>query len=103
MSLAFSGTGKARPMLKITSLEPAAGGVLLKLEGRLVGPWVPILRQVAENELSRDRGVAFDVSELSFVDRTGEELLRELIGRRVRLERPSGFVRELLSPNGGPR
>jgi hypothetical protein len=90
-------------MLKITSLEPAPDRVLLKLEGRLVGPWVAILRQVAETELARDLGVAFDVSELSFVDREGEGLLRELIGRRVRLERPSGFVRELLNSNGGPR
>ena len=90
-------------MLKITKLEPAADGAILKLEGRLVGPWVAELRKIAEAELEQDRPLAFEVSEVSFVDRGGEELLRELVARRVRLDGPTGFVRELLRANGGPR
>ena len=83
-------------MLKITRQEPGAETATWKLEGRLVGPWVSELRQVAESALTDSRGLVFDVSDVSFVDRKGEELLRELVGRRVRLERPSGFIRELL-------
>ena len=90
-------------MLKITKLEAAQDGAVLKLEGRLVGPWVGQLREIAEAELAQDRPVAFEVSQLSFVDRLGEELLRELVRRRVRLEGPTGFVRELLKANGGAR
>jgi len=90
-------------MLKITKLEPVRDGSVLKLEGRLVGPWVAQLREVAEAELAQDRPLAFEVSEVSFVDRPGEELLREFVARRVRLEGPSGFVRELLRGNGGAR
>ncbi|HYV42375.1 MAG TPA: hypothetical protein VEO02_11355 [Thermoanaerobaculia bacterium] len=88
-------------MLKISKQEPVSQMVSWKLEGRLVGPWVGELRQLAEAALAETGGLTLDVSEVSFVDRQGEDLLRELIARRVRLERPSGFLRELL--NGGQR
>ncbi len=87
-------------MLKITR-EPGVESATLRLEGRLVGPWVAELRQVAETALNDSRRLVFDVSNVSFVDRKGEELLRELVARQVRLERPSGFIRELLK--GGPK
>jgi len=82
-------------MLRITRLE-SDGQLTWKLEGRLVGPWVDELRTVAEAALAESPTPAFDVAAVSFVDRKGEELLRELVRRRVRLEDPSGFVRELL-------
>ena len=88
-------------MLKISPIDTANGGAVWKLEGRLVGPWVAELRSLAETALAGSPGLALDISGVSFVDRKGEELLRELAVRRVRLEHPSGFLRELL--NGGPR
>ena len=88
-------------MLKISRTETPLEGAAWKLEGRLVGPWVTELRRVAETSLAGSPGLALDLSGVSFVDRKGEELLRELAARRVRLERPSGFLRELL--NGGQR
>ena len=88
-------------MLKISRPEPEDQATSWKLEGRLVGPWVGELRRLAETALADSRGLVLDVSDVSFVDRQGEDLLRELIARRVRLERPSGFLRELL--NGGRR
>ena len=90
-------------MLKITRLEPAEKGAVLKLEGRLVGPWVGQLREIADAELAVERSLTFEVSGVSFVDRGGEVLLRELVSRRVRLDGPTGFVRELLKGNGGSR
>ena len=88
-------------MLKISRLEPESQTVSWKLEGRLVGPWVAELKRLADTALAESRGLVLDVSDVSFVDRKGEDLLRELIARQVRLERPSGFLRELL--NGGQR
>jgi len=88
-------------MLKISRSEPETQTVSWKLEGRLVGPWVAELRRLAETTLAESRGLVLDVSDVSFVDREGEDLLRDLITRNVRLEHPSGFVRELL--NGGQR
>jgi hypothetical protein len=88
-------------MLKITRQEPESRSASWKLEGRLVGPWVAELRQVADAALSESDGLTLDVSHVSFVDREGKDLLRELIARRVRLEHPSAFLRELL--NGGQR
>ncbi|HKA36607.1 MAG TPA: hypothetical protein VKH43_07280 [Thermoanaerobaculia bacterium] len=90
-------------MLKITRLESPGTVAVLKLEGRLVGPWVGALREIAEAELALQRPLAFEVSGVSFVDRRGEILLRELVSRQVRLDGPSGFVRELLQSNGGSR
>ena len=88
-------------MLKISRTESTGEGAIWKLEGRLVGPWVTELRRVAETALDRSPGLSLDISGVSFVDRQGEELLRELAARRVRLEHASGFLRELL--NGGQR
>jgi hypothetical protein len=88
-------------VLKITRLKPGSSSHSWKLEGRLVGPWVAELRQLAETELAGSGGLSLDVSDLSFADRGGEALLRELVSRRVRLERPSGFLRELLDGERG--
>ncbi|HLN58550.1 MAG TPA: hypothetical protein VK416_08300 [Thermoanaerobaculia bacterium] len=88
-------------MLKISRPEPESQSASWKLEGRLVGPWVAELRQVADAALSESDGLTLDVSEVSFVDREGKDLLHELIARRVRLVHPSAFLRELL--NGGQR
>ena len=90
-------------MLKITRLDAAGEEAVFKLEGRLVGPWVAELRGIAQTELAQDRRLALDVSALSFLDRKGEELLRELVHRRVRLESPTGFIQELLKGTGGSR
>lgn len=90
-------------MLKITRLNTTAREAVFKLEGRLVGPWVAELREIAQGELAEHRRLALDVSALSFLDRRGEELLRELVHQRVRLESPTGFVKELLKGNGGSR
>ncbi len=88
-------------MLKISRLEAESQNGSWKLEGKLVGPWVAELRQVTDTALAESARLTLDVSDVSFVDREGEDLLRELITRNVRLEHPSGFLRELL--NGGQR
>jgi hypothetical protein len=88
-------------MLKISRTEPTNEGVMWKLEGRLVGPWVEELRRLAEESLAGSPGLALDISGVSFVDRKGEELLRELASREVRLEHASGFLSELLDGGRG--
>jgi ABC-type transporter Mla MlaB component len=68
----------------------------LRLEGKLLGPWVTELaRSCNELECSPDC-LRLDFSAVSFVDEAGVALLRELISRGAKLAAYSGLVAELL-------
>ena len=81
-------------MLKIETLEPAAGRAVLRLEGELIGPWVDELERAYAALSAGD--VAVDLSQVSFVERRGVELLRSLGARGVPLLHCSAFVAEQL-------
>ena len=78
-------------MLKITDHHNSHGAVL-RLEGKLVGQWVQILRSVCGDQDHHH----LDLSAVSFVDADGLQLLRELQSRGVRIHAASAFIRELL-------
>jgi hypothetical protein len=71
-------------MLKISVIDDEAS-VKLKLEGKLAGPWVEELRCCWLKEISIDprRSIVTDLTEVSFVDAAGEELLAEMCGHGV--------------------
>ena len=82
-------------MLKIVMTEQPAGGAMLRLEGQIIGPWIEELRRTCAALL--DHGaVSLDLSQVSFVERRGVELLRSLGTRGVSLLRCSPFVTEQL-------
>jgi anti-anti-sigma regulatory factor len=83
-------------MLKIVHANGTAGETRLQLEGRLIGLWVQELRQVCEPILARGDSLAIDLSEVSFVDQAGVELLGWLRSREAVLSKCSGFIVELL-------
>jgi anti-anti-sigma regulatory factor len=64
-------------MLRI-SLEHESELATLKLEGRITGPWVDELEHTWNDirETGLERPVVVDLSEVSFVDSEGQELLR---------------------------
>ncbi|HEX9818558.1 MAG TPA: STAS domain-containing protein [Methylomirabilota bacterium] len=80
-------------MLKIVTLAPAAGDAVLRLEGQIIGPWVDELRRTCDRLLSTTT-VTLDLSDVSFVERRGVELLRTLGSRGVPLLHCSAFVTE---------
>ena len=82
-------------MLKIESINTADGPPKLRVEGRVIGPWVVELRRACEQALDEGAGLALDLSEVVFVDPAGLELLCGLGRRGVALE-CSGFVAEQL-------
>ena len=82
-------------MLKIVMLEPAAGDTVLHLEGQIIGPWVDELRRACDRLLPTT-AVRLDLSDVSFVERRGVELLRALGTRGVPLLHCSAFVTEQL-------
>lgn len=83
-------------MLKIVFVNGTSRALTLQLAGRLVGEWVEELRRACEPILARGDSLAVDLSEVSFVDQAGVELLRWLRGREAVLSNCSGFVAELL-------
>jgi len=83
-------------MLKISQAGKANHSVTLKLEGRVVGPWVGELRQVCELILSQDRRLKLDLAEVSFADADGMVTLTNLKSRGVTVTNCSPFVEEQL-------
>jgi ABC-type transporter Mla MlaB component len=84
-------------MLKIECSQPADNLINLKLEGRVIGPWVEEVRRVSEKALASGAALTFDLSEVTFVDREGIALLRDLRDRQAMILNTSVFVAEQLS------
>jgi hypothetical protein len=82
-------------MLKIEALTTPGGRPRLRLEGRIIGPWVAELRRTCEHALIDGAGLGLDLSEVSFVDPPGLDLLAALERRGVTLD-CSRFVAEQL-------
>jgi ABC-type transporter Mla MlaB component len=80
-------------MLRIT---PALDGLrpCLRLEGRLVGPWVAELASAVEQHAPTMP--ALDLAKLQFVDGPGLDLLGALQRRGAALVAASPFVAQLL-------
>jgi len=84
-------------MLRITRTTNA-DSLLLKLEGKLLAPWVG---EVLEQLPSRDGGGALpnlrlDLAQLSSIDAAGQALLQELLSRGATISNCSGYISELL-------
>jgi ABC-type transporter Mla MlaB component len=83
-------------MLKITPLPASSGETCFGLEGRLVGPWVSLLRNaLTEAEISPSK-VRLNLSGVLFVDSEGLALLHALRKQGVVLKCVTPFIEELL-------
>ena len=83
-------------MLKISQTGKANRSVTLKLEGRVVGPWVAELRQICDQLLTGGRALKLDLSDVSFADADGVSALSHLKSRGVVVTNCSPFVEEQL-------
>jgi hypothetical protein len=86
-------------MLKITE-QKATQEIILKLEGRIIGPWVNELRTLGELLLRNGKGLKLELTEIEFADRDGVELLWKLRGGGAKLEGCSAFLEEQLRTAG---
>lgn len=83
-------------MLRISQPESKNHTVTLRLEGRVIGPWVDALRTECERALDRGAAVRLHLDQVTFVDRAGVALLQRLRGRGVVLRGCSPFLKEEL-------
>ena len=85
-------------MLRITEVADGSG-LLLKLEGKLREPWVEELARSARRALPEGHGpIRLDLSSVTFADKAGVRLLRELLRQGVEIAATSAFVAALLRP-----
>jgi hypothetical protein len=80
-------------MLRVHTEPDPKGGMVVRLEGSLVGPWIEEVRRVL---MAVPAGaLAIDLTEVGYADTDGERLLRDLTGR-AELRGCSPFMAELL-------
>ena len=81
-------------MLRIT-VQERSSGVTLMLEGKLIGPWVSELEKTWCSK-SADKRVQVDLSEVSFVDASGEALLAQMCRRGAELIADSPLMKQII-------
>ena len=83
-------------MLMITRSEGSDLTWTLKLEGKLLGPWIGELESAfGKSQVSPD-GVCLDLHDVTFVDAAGARFLAGLLRDGARVVACSGFVAEIL-------
>jgi hypothetical protein len=83
-------------MLRIVALERPGDGPTLSLEGRVIGPWVDELRRACEGVLATGAALTVDLAEVTFVERDGVRLLKDLAASGVAILNCPAFVTEQL-------
>jgi ABC-type transporter Mla MlaB component len=75
------------------------------LQGRLMGPWVRELKAVWQNTHRADeqQRCVFDLNDVTFVDKAGEQLLRELAKEGAQFEASGIYVRDVVKQFKGKR
>ena len=86
-------------MLKITwsDLDASDSIRTLKLEGKLLGPWVDELSRACEALETPPSGLRLNLSAVTFIDSVGVKLLDDLIRQGRTIAGCSGFIAELLN------
>jgi hypothetical protein len=79
-------------MLRITTLEGADSRPILRLEGKLLEPWVDEVRRACMVR----RPPLLDLSALTYMDAAGVRFLQELLHEGAAIAACSGFVSALL-------
>jgi anti-anti-sigma regulatory factor len=90
-------------MLRVTVVDSSGEAVRLRAEGRLTGCSVEELRQSCElHALSEGTRVTLDLTDVSFADADGIELLKNLMSRDVAIVNLAPFLAlQLRDPSDG--
>jgi hypothetical protein len=83
-------------MLRLTRIVHTHRTQTIKLEGKLLGPWIDEVSNACAAGMEPSSRFNLDLSALIFVDAAGERLLRDLIARGIEVVACSSYVAELL-------
>jgi anti-anti-sigma regulatory factor len=85
-------------MLKIARADRGEGQTIpaLKLEGKILGPWVIELRRACEELRVSTSAFCLDLTDVTFIDSSGLGLIQDLVRQGATLSGCSAFVAELL-------
>jgi ABC-type transporter Mla MlaB component len=84
-------------MLKITRTLETRSTATVKLEGKLMEPWVAEVLSACALPPGATSELTLDLSAVSFVDGAGVALLHGLLRRGVKVAACSHFIAELLN------
>ncbi len=82
-------------MLRITTVREDLQTVL-KLEGKLLQPWIEEFDRVCTRAEVQSGHVRLDLADLTYADAAGTQRLRNLVQRGISITACSAFVAELL-------
>ena len=77
---------------------PVGNRIVVRLEGRVVDPYVTEIQEYCEIILAQGVSLAIDLAEVSYLDKSGVGLFRRLMSQEVRFLNCSAFLDELLKP-----
>jgi len=81
-------------MLKISEAGGPSHSVTLKIEGRVIGPWVEELCRICGPLLAEERSVTLDLAEVSYADTEGIAALNSFKSSGVKLANCSPFLEQ---------
>lgn len=82
-------------MVKITQCKSELN-TIIKIEGKLLSPWLGELRGVCDEAMAVSRNVHLDLASVNYADNAGIKLIHELRMSGVRLACCSNYLAELL-------
>jgi anti-anti-sigma regulatory factor len=86
-------------VLRITRIRDDAGGICLKVEGRLAAAWVALLESELEGARRERVPLSLDLGAVDFASAQAIDLLRAEGARGVTLRACSPFLSNLLAVN----
>jgi anti-anti-sigma regulatory factor len=89
-------------MLRIVEEQTTNNSTTLRLDGRIAGQWVEVLRSSCEQIFQSNGRVTLDLAGVTFADHYGVQLLRQLGQQQVALINSSPFLQEQMKhPTNG--
>ena len=89
-------------VLRISSTTESPSAVKLKVEGDLVGDWVPLLEAECLRRVDAGKRVELDFVAVGFIDRAGIAMVHGLSARGVRVVGANALVLALLGRSRTP-
>jgi len=81
----------------LTQTKGNSREVVLKAEGQVVAEWVGLLEGECRKLMNNDERVLLDLAEVSYADRRGVQVLRELAKGSLSIINCAPLVQELLN------